>query len=119
MSSAGTLQTEAGRAACPQCGARNHAHAVDQAAVERAVGPLAALGDPTRLSILTLLSHHERLCVCDIAAAFPLGQPTVSHHLRVLREAGLVDVVRRGQWAYYGLRRDALKSVVSGLVALL
>ncbi|MDQ7859054.1 MAG: metalloregulator ArsR/SmtB family transcription factor [Armatimonadota bacterium] len=113
------LQTETARAICPQCGVRDHAAALDHAAVERAAESLAALGDPTRLGIVTLLASHDRLCVCDIAAAFPVGQPTVSHHLRVLREAGLVDVIRHGQWAYYGLRRDALKGVVSGLVALL
>jgi ArsR family transcriptional regulator len=106
-------------AACPQCGGRDHAEAVDRAAVERTAMPLAALGDPVRLGIVLLLSKHDRLCVCDIAAAFPVGQPTVSHHLRVLREAALVDVVRRGRWAYYGLRRDVLKGMVGEMVALL
>jgi ArsR family transcriptional regulator len=113
------LQTLPVRAACPQCGVLNHAEALDRDAVERAAGPLAALGDPMRLGIVLLLAKHARLCVCDIAAAIPVGQPTVSHHLRVLREAALVDVERRGPWAYYGLRRDALKDVVGRLIALL
>jgi len=66
-----------------------------------------------------LLSRHDRLCVCHINEAFPVEQSTISHHLRLLREAGLVDVARRGQWAYYGLRRDTLKRVAQDLVNLL
>jgi ArsR family transcriptional regulator len=106
-------------ACCPQCGAASHAGAIDQAAVEAGGALLAALGDPIRLGIVQLLSRHDRLCVCDITEAFPIGQPTVSHHLRVLREAELVDVVRQGHWAYYGLRRDVLKRTVAQLVGLL
>jgi ArsR family transcriptional regulator len=106
-------------ACCPQCGASSHAETIDQAAVEAGGTLLAALGDPIRLGILQLLSRHDRMCVCDIAEAFPVEQPTVSHHLRVLREAGLVDVVRQGHWAYYGLRRDVLKRAVAQLVGLL
>jgi ArsR family transcriptional regulator len=59
------------------------------------------------------------MCVCDIVEAFPVEQPTVSHHLRLLREAGLVDVVRKGHWAYYGLKRGALKEITQQLVDLL
>lgn len=104
---------------CPQCGMKVHADAIDRKAVEATGRLLAALGDPVRLGIIELLSQHDRLCVCDIAEAFPIGQPTVSHHLRLLREAGLVDVERRGHWAYYGLKREALKRVTQGLVRLL
>ena len=104
---------------CPQCGMKVHADAIDHKAVETTGQLLAALGDPVRLGIIELLSQHDRLCVCDIAEAFPIGQPTVSHHLRLLREAGLVDVERRGHWAYYGLKREALKRVTQGLVRLL
>jgi ArsR family transcriptional regulator len=82
-------------------------------------GLLEALGDPVRLGIVELLAKHDRMCVCDIVEAFPVEQPTVSHHLRLLREAGLVDVVRRGHWAYYGLKRDALKGLTRELVSLL
>jgi ArsR family transcriptional regulator len=109
----------AAAACCPQCGATSHAEAIDRAAVDAGGALLAALGDPTRLGIVQLLSTHDRLCVCVIAEAFPVGQPTVSHHLRVLREADLVDVVRQGHWAYYGLRRDVLKRAVAQLVGLL
>jgi len=67
-----------------------------------------ALGDPYRLRILATLSRskHE-VCVCDFTDAFPLSQPTVSHHLGVLRDAGLVECERRGTWVYYRLT-DAL-----------
>jgi ArsR family transcriptional regulator len=63
-----------------------------------------ALGDPYRLRILATLhrSKHE-CCVCDFTDAFPLNQPTVSHHLAVLRDAGLVTCERRGTWVYYRL----------------
>lgn len=61
-----------------------------------------ALGDPTRLEIFRLIvGQPEPICVCDIVDRFDVTQPTISHHLRVLREAGLVTVSRRGVWAYY------------------
>ena len=104
---------------CPQCGCASHADAIDHEAVKTTGGLLAALGDPIRLGIVELLSRHDRLCVCEIVEAFPVEQQTISHHLRLLREAGLVDVVRRGHWAYYGLRREAMKRLAQELVRLL
>ena len=62
-----------------------------------------ALADPTRVRMLNLLIRNEELCVCDVQANFDLGQPTISHHLRSLREAGLVSAERRGTWTYYTL----------------
>ena len=63
---------------------------------------LKALADPTRLRMLALLAKHtEPLCVCEITPLFDLHQPTISHHLRLLREAGLADCERRGTWAFY------------------
>lgn len=63
-----------------------------------------ALGDPYRLRILaTLCRAKHECCVCDFTDAFPLNQPTVSHHLGVLRDAGLVTCQRRGTWVYYRL----------------
>lgn len=64
----------------------------------------SALADSTRLSILNMLAISENeVCVCDITSNFPLGQPTISHHLRILREAGLVSGDKRGKWVYYSL----------------
>jgi ArsR family transcriptional regulator, arsenate/arsenite/antimonite-responsive transcriptional repressor len=66
------------------------------------VAVFRALGEPTRLEILRLIAAQPQpMCVCDVVARFPLQQPTISHHLKVLREAGLVTVSRRGVWAYY------------------
>jgi ArsR family transcriptional regulator len=66
------------------------------------VAVLRALGEPMRLEIYRLIAAQEGpLCVCDVVERFPLQQPTVSHHLRVLREAELVTVSRQGRWAYY------------------
>ena len=73
---------------------------------------LKALADPYRLRILaTLARAPEEVCVCDFTGALPLNQPTVSHHLRILREAGLVTCERRGTWVYYQLASDALDRV--------
>jgi ArsR family transcriptional regulator, arsenate/arsenite/antimonite-responsive transcriptional repressor len=63
-----------------------------------------ALGDPTRVQILHILAAAtEPVCVCDFTAAFDLGQPTISHHLATLREAGIVTSFKRGIWAFYQL----------------
>jgi ArsR family transcriptional regulator len=67
-----------------------------------------ALADPTRVAILNRLTGAPEVCVCDLTAAFDLSQPTVSHHLRVLREAGLVEAESRGTWAYYRLVPNAI-----------
>ena len=68
-----------------------------------AAGLFKALGDPHRLSILATLAdaRDDEVCVCDFTAGLPLNQPTVSHHLRILKEAGLVTCERRGTWVYY------------------
>jgi ArsR family transcriptional regulator len=75
-----------------------------------------AIGDPYRLTILATLaeSDHE-VCVCDFTQALPLNQPTVSHHLRILREAGLVTCERRGTWVYYQLAAEALQRLDDAL----
>jgi ArsR family transcriptional regulator len=69
--------------------------------------------------MIQLLARHESLCVCEIQEAFELGQPTVSHHLKILRDAGLVTVERRGKWAYYALRREAMNDLRRGMEALM
>ncbi len=69
---------------------------------------LKAAADPYRLTMLaTLAAAREEVCVCEFTDALPLNQPTVSHHLRILREAGLVTCERRGTWVYYQLAPDA------------
>lgn len=76
-----------------------------------------ALGDPVRLRLLSLITSAEgESCVCDLTAAFDLTGPTISHHLKVLREAGLVDSERRGTWVYYRPREQTLAQL-SGLLA--
>jgi ArsR family transcriptional regulator, arsenate/arsenite/antimonite-responsive transcriptional repressor len=71
---------------------------------ERWLGLFRALADPTRLEILRLVaSQPGPTCVCDLVAHFDLAQPTISHHLKVLREAGLLTATRLGIWSYYAL----------------
>jgi ArsR family transcriptional regulator len=72
-----------------------------------------ALGDPVRLRMLSLIASHQggESCVCDISPAFDLSQPTISHHLKVLREAGLLDCERRGTWVYYRVIPAALEQL--------
>jgi DNA-binding transcriptional ArsR family regulator len=79
-----------------------------EAAVELA-RVFSALSDPTRVSIVNRLACGEECCVCDLTDAFALSQPTVSHHLRILRDAGLVEADRRGTWAYYRLVPEAIE----------
>ncbi len=75
---------------------------------EPAAALLKAIADPYRLTMLATLAASDReVCVCDFTEALPLNQPTVSHHLRILREAGLVTCERRGTWVYYQLAADA------------
>lgn len=72
-----------------------------------------ALSDPVRLRLLSLIASFEggEACVCDVTSAFNVSQPTISHHLRVLREAGLIDSERRGTWVYYWVLPEALKNL--------
>jgi len=78
------------------------------------------LGHPVRLQILDVLAKHAgQVCVCDLEAALPVKQPTVSHHLRLLREAGLIDCERRGLWAYYFVQREALAALRQRIVSQL
>jgi ArsR family transcriptional regulator len=74
-----------------------------------------ALADPTRVAIVNRLAAADEVCVCDFVAALDLAQPTVSHHLKVLRDAGLVESSRRGTWAYYRLVPDAVGALRDAL----
>ncbi len=81
-------------------------------AFQQITADLQLLGHPIRLQILTILAQSaDRVCVCELEAAVPVKQPTVSHHLKLLREAGLIDCERRGLWAYYFVNRDALAHI--------
>ena len=74
-----------------------------------------ALADPTRVAIVNRLAAADEVCVCDLNSAFALSQPTISHHLKILREAGLVESSRRGTWAYYRLVPEAIESLRGAL----
>ncbi len=77
-----------------------------------------ALSDETRLRILKAISEMRELCECNIVPAFGLSQPTISYHLKVLREAGLVRSERRGQWVYHRVSPRALLGVMRDLTEL-
>ncbi len=79
------------------------AHRTRTTSLDPEIRLLAALADPTRLAIVRQLAQDSETCACDFAACCDVGQPTVSHHLRVLREAGVVTSERRGQWIFYRL----------------
>jgi ArsR family transcriptional regulator len=74
---------------------------------------LKALAEPVRLRLMSLIASHPggEACVCDLNDAFDLSQPTISHHLKVLHRAGLLDRDKRGVWVYYRARTEALASV--------
>ena len=77
---------------------------------------LNVLADPVRLQIVSLLTGADEACVCELTPTLGVSQPTVSHHLRVLSEAGLVEREQRGRWAYYRLRAEPLQLVADALV---
>jgi ArsR family transcriptional regulator len=73
-----------------------------------------ALGDPIRLQVVDLLRKHAgKVCVCELVPLFDVSQPTLSHHLKKLREAGIVDCERRGLWAYYYVIPDSLEEIAA------
>jgi ArsR family transcriptional regulator len=86
---------------------------LSMAQAERVAPVLKALADPVRLRLLSLVASHAggEACVCDLAEAFDLSQPTISHHLKVLHELGLLDRSKRGVWVYYQVRADALSDL--------
>lgn len=85
-------------------------HAVRMAHVAK------ALGDPVRVQLVDVLRKHAgKVCVCELVPLFDLSQPTVSHHLKVLRDAGIVGSERRGLWAYYFVIPEALKELSAWL----
>src|SRR5438034_3968197 len=89
---------------------------VERAQAERMAAIAKALADPIRLQLVDVLHKHAgKVCVCELVPLFDLSQPTVSHHLKVLREAGIVDSERRGLWAYYYVLPDSMKEISAWL----
>jgi len=86
---------------------------LSRAQAEQVAPLLKALADPVRLRLMSLVASHPggEACVCDLADAFDLSQPTISHHLKVLHESGLLDRDKRGVWVYYRARADSLASL--------
>jgi ArsR family transcriptional regulator len=89
---------------------------VEREQAQRMAAIAKALGDPVRLQLVDVLRKHAgKVCVCELVPLFELSQPTVSHHLKVLREAGIVGSERRGLWAYYFVIPDALQELSAWL----
>ena len=86
---------------------------LSQVQAEQVAPLLKALAEPVRLRLMSLVASHPggEACVCDLNDAFDLSQPTISHHLKVLHEAGLLDREKRGVWVYYRARTEALASL--------
>lgn len=85
------------------------------ATADRIAPLLKALADPVRLRLMSLVASHAdgEACVCDLNDAFDLSQPTISHHLKVLHEVGLLDRSKRGVWVYYSVKPEALADLAS------
>jgi ArsR family transcriptional regulator, arsenate/arsenite/antimonite-responsive transcriptional repressor len=89
---------------------------IARAQAERMAGVAKALGDPIRMQLVDVLRKHAgKVCVCELVPLFELSQPTVSHHLKVLREAGIVGSERQGLWAYYYVNPVALEELSAWL----
>jgi ArsR family transcriptional regulator len=102
------------------CCAPDLAPRIDTAAARALSDDLSTLGHPIRLQILDMLAQRDgHVCVCDLEGALPVKQPTVSHHLKLLREAGLIDCERRGLWAYYFIKPEAVAAMRGRILAQL
>jgi ArsR family transcriptional regulator len=110
MSNSLPLLDPAGTAAC--CPPLS-AEPLSQAQAEQVAPLLKALAEPVRLRLMSLIASHPggEACVCDLTGAFDLTQPTISHHLKVLHDSGLLDREKRGVWVYYRARTQALASL--------
>ena len=89
---------------------------IEREGAERMAKVAKALGDPIRMQLVDVLRKHAgKVCVCELVPLFDLSQPTVSHHLKKLREAGIVGSERQGLWAYYYVNNEALEDLTSWL----
>ena len=77
-----------------------------------------ALSDPIRVAIVRALGNEGKLCVCEIMHVISKSQPSASHHLRILKEAGMVEETRKGKWVFYALSDDSILEVINGLQRL-
>ena len=99
------------RAGAPCCEPLIHP-SVSQDQAERMASLAKALADPIRVQLVDVLRRHAgKICVCELTPLFDVSQPTVSHHLKVLRDAGLDGVERQGLWAYYYVNPEAVKEL--------
>jgi ArsR family transcriptional regulator len=112
-----TPRTSIADRCCP--GATPKVACVAESEARRWAVVFRALSDPTRLQILSLVARNPGgVCECNIVDCTPLSQPTISYHVKVLKEAGLIDVEKHGLWCFYRLRKDALGQVVGALGGL-
>ena len=89
---------------------------IERAKAERLAEIAKALGDPVRMQLVDVLRKHAgKVCVCELVPLFDLSQPTVSHHLKKLRDAGIVGSERQGLWAYYYVKPEALEELSAWL----
>jgi ArsR family transcriptional regulator, arsenate/arsenite/antimonite-responsive transcriptional repressor len=89
---------------------------IERKQAERMSAAAKALSDPVRMQLVDVLRKHAgKVCVCELVPLFDLSQPTVSHHLKVLRDAGIVGSERRGLWAYYYVNPDSLEELSAWL----
>ena len=89
---------------------------IERTQADRMAKVAKALGDPIRMQLVDVLRRHAgKVCVCELVPLFDLSQPTVSHHLKVLREAGIVDSERQGLWAYYYVNPDSMEELSAWL----
>lgn len=110
-----TTEIRAGGCCIPDLAPR-----LDTAAAKALSDDLTILGHPIRLQILDMLAQRDgQVCVCDLEGALPVKQPTVSHHLKLLREAGLIDCERRGLWAHYFVKRENLAAMRARILGAL
>ena len=95
------------------CAPKGLSVALDRQQAVELTGVLKAIADPTRLQILSLINSQPeaKACVCDLAASISVSQPTISHHLRILREAGIVASEKRGTWVWYSLNPERWEQV--------
>ena len=112
-----TLTPKQKRAAGEACCVPSAYPDVERAEAERMASAANALADPVRLQLVDVLRKHAgKVCVCELIPLFDLSQPTISHHLRILREAGIVDSEKHGLWSFYYVRPGALEEL-SGWLA--